>query len=65
MPIKKCPICGSRLHKIIVGMPTEDDSLNPKDWVIFAGCIIDEITPKRLCLSCDESASWQIDSEDQ
>jgi hypothetical protein len=60
-PIKKCPVCGSRMHKVILGAPNDDDLASPKDWVTFTGCIVGENTPEWICLKCEDADSGEFD----
>jgi len=60
-PIKDCPVCGSRMHKVILGAPNDDDLANPKEWVIFTGCIVGENTPEWSCLKCEDTNSGEFD----
>ena len=61
IPIKECPVCGSRMHKVILGAPNDDDLANPKDWVTFTGCIVGENTPEWICLKCEDADSGEAD----
>ena len=61
-PIKDCPVCGSRMHKVILGAPNDDDLANPNEWVIFTGCIVGENTPEWSCLKCEDTNSGEVDS---
>ena len=60
-PLKECSVCGSRMHKVILGAPNDDDLANPKEWVIFTGCIVEEETPDWLCLKCEDADSGEVD----
>ena len=61
VPIKDCPVCGSRMHKVILGAPNDDDLANPNEWVIFTGCIVKENTPDWSCLKCGDTNSGEVD----
>ena len=61
IPIKECPVCGSRMHKVILGAPNDDDLANPKEWVTFTGCIVGENTPEWICLKCEDADSGEFD----
>ena len=60
-PIKKCPVCGSRMHKVILGAPNDDDLANTNEWVIFTGCIVRQNTPEWSCLKCEDANSFEVD----
>ena len=60
-PIKECPVCGSRMHKVILGAPNDDDLANPNEWVIFTGCIVRQSTPEWRCLKCEDTNSGEVD----
>ena len=59
--IKECPVCGSRMHKVILGAPNDDDLANPNEWVTFKGCIVGENTPEWSCLKCEDADSGEAD----
>ena len=61
VPIKECPVCGSRMHKVILGAPNDDDLANPNEWVIFTGCIVRQNTPEWICLKCEDADSGEAD----
>ena len=61
VPIKECPVFGARIHKVILGAPNDDDLANPKEWVIFTGCIVGENTPEWICLKCEDADSGEAD----
>ena len=61
VPIKKCPVCGSRMHKVILGAPNDDDLANPNEWVTFTGCIVRQNTPEWNCLQCEDTNSEEVD----
>ena len=60
IPIKECPVCGSRMHKVILGAPNDDDLANPKEWVIFTGCIVRQNTPEWRCLKCEDTNPGEV-----
>jgi hypothetical protein len=61
VPIKECPVCGSRMHKVILGAPNDDDLANPNEWVTFTGCIVRQNTPEWNCLQCEDTNSGEVD----
>ena len=61
IPIKECPVCGSRMHKVILGAPNDDDLANPNEWVTFTGCIVRQNTPEWNCLQCEDTNSGEVD----
>lgn len=54
--IPNCPYCGTKMLKIVYGMPTQETLEKAKNGeILLGGCIIEEKHPKYYCNNCKKS----------
>jgi hypothetical protein len=53
--IRTCSFCKTRMHRVIYGMPTDEDLTNDDGYTEFAGCIVPEKMLSWQCFECGAS----------
>ena len=61
LTIPNCPYCGTKLLKVVYGMPAQETlEKAEKGEIILGGCIIEENQPKYFCNNCKKDFSSDL-----